>query len=157
MKRLYVSRCLFGCAALMVLSLVACTHCGRSPQTQHASDEKRQQREEKIREKVADATERAKPTLQKAGKKLGEAAKVLAQGAEATAEGVREGWNRNEHPLVELNSAAESELLKLPGMTRREAQRIIASRPYQTKRELVAKGILSQARYQKIRDRLTIK
>ena len=157
MKRPYASRLLFGCAAVMVLSLASCTHCGTTPQSPRASDEKRQQREEKIRESVANATERAKPTLQKAGKKLGDAAKVLAQGAEATAEGVREGWNRDEHPLVELNSAREGELLRLPGMTRREAQRIIASRPYRTTRELVAKGILSEARYEKIRDRLTIK
>ena len=77
----------------MVLSLASCTHCGTTPQSPRASDEKRQQREEKIRESVANATERAKPTLQKAGKKLGDAAKVLAQGAEAVSEALVLGSN----------------------------------------------------------------
>jgi DNA uptake protein ComE-like DNA-binding protein len=157
MKRLRVSLLLPGCIVAGLIALAGCTHCGRSPETRHADNEKAQQREDKVRDAVADATERAKPTLQKAGKKLGEAAKVLAQEAEAAAQGVREGWNRDERRLVNVNSAPEGQLLRLPGITRREVQRIVQNRPYRNTHELVAKGILSEARYQEIRDKIKVK
>jgi DNA uptake protein ComE-like DNA-binding protein len=114
-------------------------------------------REEKTRDEVAKATERAKPALEDAGRKIGEAAKEAANQAQAAAEGMREGWNRGGHALVNVNVAPESELVSLPGITRRDARRIVDGRPYQDKHDLVAKEVLSEAAYQKIRDRITSK
>jgi DNA uptake protein ComE-like DNA-binding protein len=114
-------------------------------------------REEKTRDEVARATERAKPALEDAGRKLGEAAKEAANQAQAAAEGMREGWNRGGHALVNVNVAPESELVSLPGITRRDARRIVDGRPYQDKHDLVAKEVLTEAAYQKIRDRITSK
>jgi DNA uptake protein ComE-like DNA-binding protein len=115
------------------------------------------ERDAKTRDEVAKATERAKPEIEDAGRKLGEAAHDAADQARAAAEGVREGWNNGQHPLVDLNSASESQLLDLPGINRPAARRIIDGRPYRDKHDLLDKGILSGATYQKIRDQVTAK
>jgi DNA uptake protein ComE-like DNA-binding protein len=139
-------------AVFGLFAVVGITGCNFS----RDSDDQRA-REEKTRDEVAKATERAKPALEDAGRKIGEAAKEAASEAQAAAEGVREGWNRGGHALVNVNVAPESELVTLPGVTRRDARRIVDGRPYQDKHDLVAKEVLSEAAYQKIRERITSK
>jgi competence protein ComEA len=114
-------------------------------------------RDEKTREEVAKATENAKPALQEAGRKVGEAAKTAAEDAKAAAQGVREGWERNGHAPVDINSAGESDLAALPGISHHDARKIIANRPYGDKHDLVTKGILSEDQYQSVRDGITVK
>lgn len=53
---------------------------------------------------------------------------------------------------VDLNHASIEELLKIPGMTRIWAQRIIRFRPYRSKQDLIEKGILPGEVYQRIRE-----
>jgi DNA uptake protein ComE-like DNA-binding protein len=53
---------------------------------------------------------------------------------------------------VELNSAARKRLGQLPGLTGDDANRIIANRPYEKRRDLVRKGVLSESKFDKIRD-----
>lgn len=136
------------CSAALVLA--SCVGCNTNDPDQRARDEK-------TRDEVAKATERAKPAIEDAGRKLGEAAHDAADEARAAAEGVREGWNNGQHPLVDLNSASESQLLDLPGINRPAARKIIDGRPYRDKHDLIDKGILSGATYQKIRDQVTAK
>jgi DNA uptake protein ComE-like DNA-binding protein len=136
------------CSAALVLA--SCVGCNTNDPDQRARDEK-------TRDEVAKATERAKPAIEDAGRKLGEAAHDAADQARAAAEGVREGWNNGQHPLVDLNSASESQLLDLPGINRPAARKIIEGRPYRDKHDLIDKGILSGATYQKIRDQVTAK
>jgi DNA uptake protein ComE-like DNA-binding protein len=116
-----------------------------------------EERAQKTRDEVAKATERAKPELQKAGRELKEAAKTAAEQAHAAAEGVKEGWERGGRRSIDLNSASESELMDLPGVTRRDARKIIAARPYSSRHDLVEKGVLSEERYSEIRDRISVK
>jgi DNA uptake protein ComE-like DNA-binding protein len=131
------------CCLLLLISSASCNSISSRDQ---------QQRDEKTREEAAKATERIKPELKEAGKELGQAARQAAEDAKAAAEGVKEGWNRDHaHPL-NLNSASESELLTLPGISRTDAGKIIRGRPYHSKRELVSRGILSDADYTRIRD-----
>jgi DNA uptake protein ComE-like DNA-binding protein len=123
----------------------------------YSNEQDQRQRDEKTRDDVAKATERAKPVIEEAGKKLGQAAESAAEEAHAAAQGLRDGWKNGQHPVTDLNSASESDLLDLPGITKPEVRKIIAARPYRDKHELVSRGILSGAAYQKIRDQITAK
>jgi DNA uptake protein ComE-like DNA-binding protein len=114
-------------------------------------------RDEKTREEVAKATENAKPKLEEAGRKIGEAAKTAVDDAQAAAQGVKDGWDRGGHAAVDVNSASESDLVALPGITQRDARKIIANRPYGDKYDLVSKGILTEEQYKNIRDAVTAK
>jgi DNA uptake protein ComE-like DNA-binding protein len=134
------------------LSLAGCSFVGDTK-----SDTDKRDDADRTRDEVAKATERAKPKLQEAGRELKEAAKTAAEQAHAAAQGVKEGWERGGHREIDVNSASKSELLKLPGITRREADRIIAGRPYSAPHELVSKGILSADRYSNIRGQITTK
>ena len=87
--------------------------------------------------------------------KTAQATADIKQGAKAVAEGVREGWSRDK-PL-NLNTATKEDLLKLPGITPAQADRIVAGRPYDDPKDLVTRRILPKAEYDKISDRLTAK
>jgi len=119
------------------------------------SSEDQRRRDEKTREEAAKATERIKPELKEAGKELGQAARDAAEDARAAAQGVREGWNRDHSHPLDLNTATESDLESLPGITKTDAERIIRNRPYRSKNELVNKRIISEESYDRIRDKVT--
>jgi DNA uptake protein ComE-like DNA-binding protein len=121
------------------------------------SGEDQRERDARTRDEVAKATERAKPQIEEAGRKLGRAAEIAVEEAHAAAQGVREGWKNGQHPLVDLNSASERELLDLPAITKLDARKIIAGRPYRDKRELLTRNILSETAYQRVRDLTTAK
>lgn len=53
---------------------------------------------------------------------------------------------------VDLNTASVAELRALPGMGDAYVRRIIAGRPYTAKNQLVTRGVLPQAAYERIRD-----
>ncbi len=53
---------------------------------------------------------------------------------------------------LDLNSATPAELKALPGIGDAYAKRIIDGRPYISKNQLVSKGIVPQAAYDKIKD-----
>ena len=53
---------------------------------------------------------------------------------------------------LDLNTATTAQLMTLPGMGAAYAQRIVDGRPYAMKNQLVQKGILPQAVYDKIKE-----
>ena len=53
---------------------------------------------------------------------------------------------------VDINQATLEELLKVPGMTRTWAGRIVRFRPYRTKQDLLDRGVLSPEVYNRIKD-----
>lgn len=114
--------------------------------------EEQKARDEKTREAVAKATENAKPMVQEAGKKLGEVARSAAETAKAAAQGMKEGWQRGKNAPVDLNSASESELTGLPGITPRLARKIIAGRPYKNTQEMVSRRLMTEEAYSRISD-----
>src|SRR4029077_5954741 len=137
----------FWLTGALILATAAC----------NTNDPDQRARDERTRDEVAKATERAKPAIEDAGRELCKAAHEAADQARAAAQGVRDGWTNGQHPLLDLNSASESQLLDLPGINRPAARRIIAGRPYHDKHDLLDKNILSGETYQKIRDQVTAK
>jgi DNA uptake protein ComE-like DNA-binding protein len=57
--------------------------------------------------------------------------------------------------MVDINTASASDLKALPGMTDAETAKIVQGRPYKDPSDLVAKKILSDAEFAKIKDRVT--
>ncbi|MGA7245466.1 MAG: helix-hairpin-helix domain-containing protein [Terracidiphilus sp.] len=53
---------------------------------------------------------------------------------------------------VDLNSASLDQLMKVPGMTRTWAARIVRYRPYRTKTDLIDRGIVTNQVYDRIKD-----
>jgi DNA uptake protein ComE-like DNA-binding protein len=53
---------------------------------------------------------------------------------------------------IDINRATVDELLKVPGMTRTWAARIVRFRPYRSKADLVDKGVVSAEVYGRIKD-----
>jgi competence protein ComEA len=140
---------------LVFCSVLCLAGCGLLKDSK--TDSEKRDSADRTRDEVAKATERAKPELQKAGRELKEASKTAAEQAHAAAQGVKEGWERGGHRAIDVNSASDDELQALPGITKRDARRIIAARPYSDPHELVSKRILPQDRYAGIRDRITAK
>jgi len=53
---------------------------------------------------------------------------------------------------VDINSASVEQLMKVPGMTRTWAARIIRFRPYHAKNDLLDRGVLPSQVYDRIKD-----
>lgn len=150
--RLLMLSLVFG-ATLLVLSLSACSRSeGRNKNTQ-AQDEQLQQQ-------VADATQKVREEGKQLNQQAEEEAQRLKQQAKAIKEGVKEGWNRNDQGktvVIDVNSASEAQLDRLPGIGPSDARRIINGRPYNSPHDLLAKGILSGQQYEQVRDSITAK
>ena len=81
-----------------------------------------------------------------------EATECIRRDTKAVVEGVKEGMHSDK--AVDVNTASREDLLTLPGMTERDADRIIAERPFKSAHELVARRVIPQAEYDKISDRI---
>lgn len=53
---------------------------------------------------------------------------------------------------VDINRASVAKLMKVPGMTRVWAERIVRFRPYRSKQDLLEDGIVPGSVYRKIKD-----
>ena len=149
----------FFCGVLLVAS-GATAGCGSwfeydKPTAQKQEEQK--ERDEKTRQEVARATENAKPMIQEAGKKLGAAARSASETAKAAAQGVKEGWARGKNAPVDLNSASATDLTALPGISPKDARKIIAGRPYKNAHEIVSAGIVTEEEYSRIADAVVAK
>lgn len=136
------------CVALSLLVVSGCVT--KEP------DQQQKEREDKTRDDTAKAVERAKPEIQEAGRELGRAADEAAREARAFADGVRQGWLEGGHRLVNINSASKSDLMELPDISESTAARIVRNRPYHDREDLLAKHVVSEEQYAKIKDIVTV-
>lgn len=58
---------------------------------------------------------------------------------------------------MDINTASEAQLKTLPGIGDAYSKRIVAGRPYAAKNQLVSKGILPQATYDKVQTSIIAK
>lgn len=72
--------------------------------------------------------------------------------AGAIARGVAEGLARK--GPVNVNTASDAELTKLPGVTPQMAGAIVAKRPYATTKDLVRKRVMSAAEYDRVKGQI---
>ena len=86
--------------------------------------------------------------------KTAEATSTLKRDTKAVAEGVKEGLSNKRS--VDLNKASKDDLAALPGVSAKQADRIIAERPYATTRQLVTRHILSEDEYAQVQDRVVV-
>lgn len=84
--------------------------------------------------------------------KTAQATETLRRDTKAMAEGVKEGLSSGK--TVNLNKASREDLLTLPGLTDREANSIVADRPFRDTHELVTRRIVNREEYGKIKDRI---
>jgi DNA uptake protein ComE-like DNA-binding protein len=85
-------------------------------------------------------------------RRTAETTETVRRDAKAVAEGVKEGMGHEK--TVNVNTASREELLNLPGITEREAERIIAQRPYDNADDLVKRRVIPESEFDKIRDRV---
>jgi DNA uptake protein ComE-like DNA-binding protein len=81
-----------------------------------------------------------------------QATETVRQDTKAVVDGVREGMGSN--GTLNINKASRADLLSLPGITDRDADRIIAERPFASTEDLVNRRVVSEAEYDKIRDHI---
>jgi competence protein ComEA len=81
---------------------------------------------------------------------------VLAQPKEPAAKSDKAGASTKKAPL-DINSASEDDLKALPGIGDAYAKKIVDSRPYKRKDELVQKKVIPQGTYDKIKDQVIAK
>jgi Helix-hairpin-helix motif len=129
-SRMRVSSALFASIAIACLLLIAgCSACSTQPSNP-----------EQVRQATANATSE------------------LKNDTKAVAEGVRDGLTRPspDHP-INLNTATQSQLTTLPGISDETAARIVANRPYRSAHDLIDRRLVTPDEYKQIADRITAK
>jgi DNA uptake protein ComE-like DNA-binding protein len=113
-----------------------------------------------LQEQAARATEQAKQGSKEA---LADA-RVVAKNAEQTANdvaaGVKQGLDSKsapDSPRLDLNSASQTDLETLPGISVRKARQIIDHRPYTSSHDLVKDGLITEAQFNDIAPKVTVR
>ena len=57
---------------------------------------------------------------------------------------------------VNVNTASANDMVLFLGIAKDEADKVVAGRPYKVKQEIVIKNALSKARFDAIKDRITV-
>lgn len=88
--------------------------------------------------------------------KVSDGQKIYVKRVGETNPGSNPGFNENSSGLINVNSATAKELDTLPGVGQVTAEKIISTRPYQTKEELVTKKAVGKATFEKIKDLISV-
>lgn len=86
--------------------------------------------------------------------KTAEETAAIKRDSKALAEGVKDGLSNKKE--VDLNRASKAELADLPGITDKQADRIIAERPYANAHQLVSRHVLTEDEFSQIESRVVV-
>jgi DNA uptake protein ComE-like DNA-binding protein len=119
----------------------------------------------KLQRDSAKATEEARQDTKNLAANTKQALTSAENTVDAAANGVKQGIKAHAGPAstsddsgsgktpagkIDLNSASHDQIAALPGISDAKADAIIAGRPYDTPRGVVAKGILTPAQFHRI-------
>jgi len=79
----------------------------------------------------------------------------IKQDTVAVAKGIKDGVTKPK--TVDINSASESELTGSLGVSNEIANKIVAARPYDNTDQLVTKRVVTNAEYDRIKDKVAVK
>lgn len=99
---------------------------------------------------LAGCQQNQQPSPDKIRQDTAKATHEAVQDAKAVGQGVMDGLKKAGSGSVDINSASADDLKKLPGIDDARAKRIIAHRPYDHADDLVKKGVVPQAEYDRI-------
>ena len=94
----------------------------------------------------------AKDSPDEIRQRTADATATMRRDAKAVAEGVKEGIGRDK--AIDINKGSREDLMSLPGISGREADNIIAKRPFADAHELVSRHLVSEEEYGRIRERV---
>lgn len=86
--------------------------------------------------------------------KTAEETAAIKRDSKALAEGVKDGLSNKKE--VDLNRASKAELSDLPGITDKQADRIISERPYANTHQLVSRHVLTEDEFSQIESRVVV-
>lgn len=134
-------------AVATILGMTVLTACTPPANDQH------------LQEQAAQATEQAKQGSKEALADARVAAKNAEQAVNDVAAGVKQGMDSKSTPSarVDLNSASDADLTALPGISVRKAREIIDHRPYASSHDLVKDGLLTEAQFEEIAPKVTVR
>jgi len=78
----------------------------------------------------------------------------LKQDTVAVAEGIKDGATKPQS--VDINSASQDDISKTLGVSDQTAGKIVAARPYDNADQLVTKRVVSEAEFERIKDKVTV-
>lgn len=90
----------------------------------------------------------SQPTPDQIRQQTANATHDAVQDAKAVGQGVWDGLKKSKE--VNVNTATRDQLEALPGIDEARARRIIANRPYSHADDMVKKGVIPQAEYDRI-------
>jgi DNA uptake protein ComE-like DNA-binding protein len=131
-----------------ILGMTVLTACNPPANDQH------------LQEQAAQATEQAKQGSKEALADARVAAKNAEQAVNDVAAGVKKGLDDKTpdgSARVDLNSASGTDLTALPGISVRKAREIIDHRPYTSSHDLVEDGLLTEAQFEEIAPKVTVR
>jgi DNA uptake protein ComE-like DNA-binding protein len=131
-----------------ILGMTVLTACNPPANDQH------------LQEQAAQATEQAKQGSKEALADARVAAKNAEQAVNDVAAGVKKGLDDKTpdgSARVDLNSASGADLTALPGISVRKAREIIDHRPYTSSHDLVKDGLLTEAQFEEISPKVTVR
>lgn len=86
--------------------------------------------------------------------KTAEGTAAIKRDSKAVAEGIKDGLTNKK--AVDLNHASKAELSDLAGITDKQAEHIIAERPYANTHQLVTRHVITEDEYSQIQSRVTV-